>query len=143
MNALETALAQINADADRREATERRISADTRVRFLKSVCDENTVEITGHGRHGFDQVIAHVHSSGAARRRRAAALLCARRARLFNGCSIRRFLVEAARHRRDEVHALAVEACDRNLAGVDEALTAIVVAGAVPLIDAVRAVEVA
>ena len=131
MNALDAAIAKINANADASAATARRIDTDSRVVFLAAICAANTFEITGHGKAGFEQVVAHAHSEMAARCRRAGILLRARRSKLFNGCRIGARLSEAAAARRAEM-ARYVEASERNLAGVDAALF-LIVANPLPL----------
>jgi len=128
MNALDRAIAEIHASADRHDGRIARIENDRRYRFLADTVARNRVEFheSDYGWAGFDR-IAHYHSSAVSiRYRRARELMLARRAKLYNGdrSTMGKLLALAADLRREETHRRAVETCERNLAGVDAALAA-------------------
>lgn len=126
MNALDRAIAEIHASAERHEGRIARIENDRRYRFLADAVAANRVEFhdSDYGLAGFDR-IAHYHSSAVSiRYRRARELMLALRAKLYNGdrSTMRKRLALAAELRREETHRRAVETCERNLAAVDRAL---------------------
>ncbi len=94
------------------------LALDSRYQFLKRECEAN-------GSEAYDaaSMVAHGMSAANARRRRAGILLRARSAKLFNGCPISHRLSEAAEVRRHEINRRYLAASDRNLRGVDAALS--------------------
>lgn len=94
------------------------LALDSRYQFLKRECEAN-----GSEAYDFHSMVAHGMSAANARRRRAGILLRARSAKLFNGCPISHRLSEAAEVRRHEINRRYLAASDRNLRGVDAALS--------------------
>lgn len=96
---LEYAIAAIKASADRASA----IELDTRVRYLRSVCEATRIEFTeAHiGLAGGEHIAAYQNSADAFRHRRASILLRARRNHLV-GAKIERMLENARRVRSEE-----------------------------------------
>lgn len=123
MNALDQAIANIEAQGRASAARLARIEADSRIKFLTAVYAQNTDAITGHGFDGFAQVVDSLGSSRRARKARAEALYGARRAQIDGRDGyLRKCLTKAATLRREETHRRRVEECEANLAGVDSAL---------------------
>lgn len=102
--AMIAALAEIEAMSARNEARRARIEADARMVFLTRVVAENQSEISEYGLAGLQQLIGGTQTASAWRRRRARTLLHARRAKLFNGAGIARFLHNASHLRGFEKH---------------------------------------
>ena len=94
------------------------LALDSRYQFLKRECEAN-----GSEAYDLTSMVAHGMSAANARRRRAGILLRARSAKLFNGCPISHRLSEAAEVRRHEINRRYLAASDRNLRGVDAALS--------------------
>lgn len=100
------------------------LALDSRYQFLKRECEANGSEAYNPARDkSFGSMVAHGMSAANARRRRAGILLRARSAKLFNGCPISHRLSEAAEVRRHEINRRYLAASDRNLRGVDAALS--------------------
>jgi len=101
MSAIDTVI----ANAVALNAKTAAINADTRVVYLRSVAEANRLEVTQDGEAGFREVVDHFMSARGVRRQRAKTLYLARRAYLFNGCSMREALGLAADLRKQEKEA--------------------------------------
>ena len=122
MNALEAALAKIQADADDRAAFAQRLALDPRYQFLLRTAKAAEVEFDDaahHGMAGLNHLVEYHQTGAPYRRQRAKALLQLRKAFLFNGYrGMRKSLDEITRYRREEKHRDGVVVCDAHLAAV-------------------------
>jgi len=126
MNALATALKQIEANAQREADFAVRLALDSRYQFLLRTAQANDVEFddSHHGFAGMESLVSYHQTGAPYRRQRAKALLNLRRAFLFNGYrGMGKRVDEITHYRRSEKHRDGVALCDANLAAVDATLS--------------------
>lgn len=124
--ALSQALEQIEAIGASERAYQARLAADRRYQFLLATSVATRVEFSDsdYGRAGFARIVSHQGSAAQLRHKRAVELMLARKLKLFNGSreKAKERLANCADLRAIEIPRRHIEACDRNLAGVDAAL---------------------